>query len=66
VPETSEGRIRVHLYDVLGRQVRTVTTGADAGRHTLQLDTAGLSSGVYFLRLQAEGTVKTQRLTVVR
>lgn len=66
VPERSEGEVTLRLYDVLGRQVRTVPTDAKAGRHKHQLDTNALSSGVYFLRLQAGGTVKTQRLTVVR
>jgi hypothetical protein len=30
------------------------------------MDTSRLPSGTYFLRLQAGGTVKTQKLTVVR
>lgn len=62
---SSQG-VRLHLYDVMGRQVRTVPVEASPGRHKAQLDVAGLSTGVYFLRLQTGSTVKTQRLTVVR
>jgi hypothetical protein len=58
--------VTMRLYDVLGRQVRTVVGDTDAGRHERQLDLSNLPSGVYFLRLQAGTTVKTRRLTVVR
>jgi len=64
LPERQE--VRVRLYDVLGRRVRTVVAGEKEGRHKQRLDVSGLSSGVYFLRLRAAGTVKTQRLTVVQ
>jgi hypothetical protein len=64
VPEGQEATI--HLYDVLGQQVRTVAAEATGGRTTTQLDVSGLASGVYLLRLTAGGTTKTQRLTVVR
>jgi hypothetical protein len=36
------------------------------GRQKAQIDLSGLSSGVYFLRLRADGRVQTQRVTVVR
>lgn len=64
VPAGQEATI--HLYDVLGQQVRTVAAEATGGRTTTQLDVSGLASGVYLLRLTAGGTTKTQRLTVVR
>ncbi len=62
----SKQEINMHLYDVLGRRVHTVRQAAEAGRHQFRLDTSRLSSGVYFLRLQAQGTVRTQKLTVVK
>jgi hypothetical protein len=64
VPETQAVTLR--LYDVLGRQVRTVQQGALEGRQELQVDLSGLPSGTYFVRLRAEDHVRTQRLTVVR
>jgi hypothetical protein len=67
IPDAADApAVTLRLYDVMGREVRTVTTDATARRHERLLDTDGLSSGVYFLRLQAGSTVKTQRLTVVR
>ena len=58
--------VGLRLYDVLGRQVQSISVNADAGRQERQLKTDELPSGVYFLRLQVGTTVKTQRLTVVQ
>ena len=54
------------LYDLLGRRVQTLVRQEQEGRHERRLDTSRLPSGTYFLRLQAGGTTKTQKLTVVR
>jgi hypothetical protein len=58
--------VTLRLYDVLGREVRTAATQAEAGRHEVQVPTHDLASGVYFLRLQAAEHIRTQKLTVVR
>jgi hypothetical protein len=67
-----EGEVTLRLYDVLGREVRTVRAGgaaAEAGRHETRLDVSGLASGVYLLRLSAGDApvpATTRRLTVAR
>jgi hypothetical protein len=66
VPAGPAQNVTLRLYDVLGRQVRTVSSTATAGRHEQQLDTGRLPSGTYFLRLTVGGTTRTQQLTVVR
>ena len=66
VPESVEGEVRLRLYDVLGREVRSVEARAEAGRHEARLDVGGLTSGMYVLRLQAGGQATTRKLTVVR
>jgi hypothetical protein len=58
--------VTIRLYDVLGRQVRTLVRETQDGRHERRLDVDGLPSGVYFLRLQAEGETRTQKLTIVQ
>ncbi len=65
VPAATE--VTVAVYDLLGRQVATPLRGRlEAGRHETPLPAASLAPGVYFVRLQAEGTARTQKLTVVR
>ena len=59
---------QVTLYNVLGQQVTTLYRGTPtAGEaQSLRVHTSDLTSGVYFLRLQADGQSRTERLTVVR
>lgn len=64
VPERK--KITLRVYDVLGRQVEILANGRREGRYEVQLDVSGLSSGIYFLRLQSGEQVRTERLTVVR
>jgi hypothetical protein len=64
VPERQ--KVTLELYDVLGRRVRTLVNGEREGRQSMQVDVSTLPSGVYFLRLKAEGQMKTQRMTVVK
>ena len=58
--------VALKLYDVMGREVRTLARGPQEGRIEMQVGLSDLSSGIYFLRLQAGGTTKTQKMTVVR
>ena len=60
------GGVRLRLYDVLGRRVRSVEVEAEPGRHKQQLSVGSLASGVYILRLSDGGRSVTQKLTVVQ
>jgi hypothetical protein len=65
VPKHQSGTTYLQLYNALGRQVRTLKID-DKGRQQIQLQTDGLASGVYFLRLTAGGAQVTRKVTVVR
>ena len=58
--------VRIVLYDLLGRRVKTVANTNTEGRTEAQLDVSDLASGTYFLRMQTTGHTDTQRVTVVR
>lgn len=59
--------VRLVVYDVLGRAVAVLADGAlEPGSHEATLDTAGLPSGVYLVRLTAGNRVATRRVTVLR
>lgn len=58
--------VTIRLYDVLGRQVRTVVDERQKGRVEETIRLNGLSSGVYFLRLRANGKTQMKKITVVR
>lgn len=59
------GNARLALYDVLGREVRVLHEGTlAAGEHVIPLDAASLGSGLYLLRLDAEGQQRTRTVIV--
>jgi hypothetical protein len=61
------GHVQVAVYDVLGRRVATLADRRfAAGLQELTWRPQGLSSGVYFVRLEAAGRRFTQRLVRVR
>ncbi|MFN8547163.1 MAG: T9SS type A sorting domain-containing protein [Candidatus Eisenbacteria bacterium] len=63
-------KVSVELLDVRGRVVRTLASGEyPAGRHAVVLPSSsdhGLGSGVYFLRLQANGKTIVRRFALTK
>lgn len=60
-------RVRLELYDLTGRRVRSVADGQkEGGRHQVSLDVSELPSGLYFYQLSAGETSETRKLMIVR
>lgn len=65
------GLVRIAIYDVAGRVVRTIAEGERAaGEHRVALGSPGVSgsiaSGTYFLRFESPRIVQYRQITVVR
>lgn len=59
--------VRVGVFDVRGARVNTlVDRTMGAGLHHMRWDAAGLESGTYYLRLEAEGVQQSRKFTFVR
>ncbi|HSG67230.1 MAG TPA: T9SS type A sorting domain-containing protein, partial [Bacteroidales bacterium] len=59
--------IRVNVYNILGEQVSQSDEGMVApGEHMIKLSSENLQNGVYFVRLQVNERVYTERVTVAR
>ncbi|MFQ3598821.1 MAG: T9SS type A sorting domain-containing protein, partial [Chloroherpetonaceae bacterium] len=59
--------VSLKVYDVLGKEVATLVNGRqEAGSYNVPFNAAGLSSGVYFYRLQAGGFVETKKMLLVK
>ncbi len=60
------GPVTVALYDVLGRQVKTLHQGYTAAHQSVQvsLNTASLSGGTYFLRIEGDSFTHTSQVAV--
>ncbi len=56
--------VRISLVNLLGQEVSVLynTTSMSSGSHNLTLDTRGLKQGVYFLRFEADQTVKLHKM----
>ncbi|MEM8601926.1 MAG: T9SS type A sorting domain-containing protein, partial [Bacteroidota bacterium] len=59
--------VQLAVYDVTGREVARLVDGtAEAGYHTATFDASALPSGVYVLRLSADGRAETHRMVLAR
>jgi hypothetical protein len=60
-------RVRLELYDVLGRKLLTLDEGyRTADIHRIHVNTAHLSTGKYFYRLQSGKDVQIRQLTIIK
>lgn len=60
-------RVRVDVFDALGRRVRTLHDGpVRAGIVTFVLETDGLPNGTYFVRASSSGATETTSVVVQR
>ncbi len=65
LPQRSD--VTLTVYTTLGQVVATLVRGEkEAGYHEAVFDASGLSSGVYFYRLQAGTFTQTARMLLVR
>jgi hypothetical protein len=61
------GDMQVEVYNLLGQVVATLTSGyRDVGTYNLTWDATDVSSGMYFVKAQADGFTKTQKLMLVK
>jgi len=58
--------VRLRLFDVNGREVRTLLDGQQsAGTHRITMTGRGLSSGTYFYQLETDTGVRQRKLIVL-
>ena len=65
IPEAGEARLAV--YDLAGHKVLDLVNGQKGkGTHVIKADLSGLTTGIYFLRLDAGRLSDTKKMTVTR
>lgn len=61
------GVVRLVVYDLLGREVAVlVSEKQESGRHTVTWDASGMTSGVYFIRMQVGGYMETKKVVLAK
>jgi hypothetical protein len=67
VPDKHPLRVRLCLFDLLGREIAVlVDERREPGSHAVRFDGGGLSSGVYILRLWGGSCSTAKRVLLVR
>jgi hypothetical protein len=62
-----DAMVTVRVFDVLGQEVALLVDDSQtAGVHEVVLDAAGLSSGIYFCRMQSVDFSAVKKLTILR
>jgi hypothetical protein len=59
--------VSLRVFDLLGREVAMLVDGQQSvGRHEVQFDASGLSSGMYIYRLEANGLTITRKMMLMK
>ncbi len=62
-----EADISLKIYSIQGRWIETLHDGKNSpGKHTINWDAKGHSSGVYFIRLKSHGTEITKKVIYLK
>jgi|WetSurSiteA1Bulk_404760.scaffolds.fasta_scaffold00523_4 photosystem II stability/assembly factor-like uncharacterized protein len=66
--ETKQSQmVTLKVFDILGNEVATlVNEEKPAGSYEVKFNASGLSSGIYFYKLQAGSLVETKKMTLLR
>lgn len=65
LPEASFATVKI--YDMIGNEVATlINEEQPAGNYEVDFNAAGLSSGMYLYRLQAESFVETKKMILLK
>ena len=65
LPQKSQ--VTLKIYSALGEEVATLTEDRfSAGRHSVEWDASGFSSGIYFYRLEAGEFTETKKLLLLK
>ena len=60
-------KVTIKIYDISGREIRTLLNDTKAaGYYTVIFDASGISSGVYFYKIQADGFSDMKRMLLVK
>jgi hypothetical protein len=63
----ANGRARIAVYDLIGRHVTDLADDyVSVGEHSLSWNASALSSGVYFIRLEAADMAATQKVALLK
>ena len=61
------GEVKIEVYNILGQKVMTLFDGyKDAGYHIIKFDAGGLSSGLYFYRMETKAYHSIRKMILMK
>jgi hypothetical protein len=62
-----EGLVRISIYDILGREIKSLVNDVKApGYYAVDFDASALSSGFYFYRMESGYFIDTKKMTLIK
>lgn len=62
-----DGNVKLSVYNILGEKIKTLVDEQKApGEYSVKFEAAGLSSGIYFYRLESGGSILSRKLTIIK
>jgi len=59
--------VNLKVYNLLGREISTLVSGRmSAGNHKIEFNASGLSTGLYFYRIQAGSFMQTKKMMLIK
>jgi hypothetical protein len=59
--------VRLRVFDILGREIRTLVSGyVGTGSHAVVFDAGDLAGGVYAYRLEWNGTTMSRKFILLK
>jgi hypothetical protein len=64
---TKPAQVRLAIYDIIGREIVTLTNGRlEAGRHKFTLDASNWPGGIYFYKVKTANSTITRKMVLAK
>lgn len=63
----NDGNVSLKIYNMSGKEIATLVNGFNAsGYHSVTFDATGISSGIYYYKLEANGISKVMKMALIK
>lgn len=63
---TKDGNVSLTIYDILGREVYSMSEFRKVGSYEYMFNGENLASGLYYYRIESNGFVETKKMALIK